>query len=77
MTSYVIFWFKCLLLRKRTLEQTGMFLKQNPGEAHLSINELREMAENNDVGVFMSNAISSMEGVRQILFRRGRSISPF
>lgn len=40
--------------RKRTLEQTGMFLKQNPGEAHLSINELREMAENNDVSVFMS-----------------------
>ena len=43
-----------MLLRKRTLQQTGMFLKQNPGEAHLTVDELREMAENSDTTVFMS-----------------------
>ena len=48
------YWALNMLLRKRTLEQTGIFLKQNPGEAHLTIDELREMAENNDVSVFMS-----------------------
>ena len=43
-----------MLLRKRTLQQTGMFLKPNPGEAHLTVDELREMAENSDTTVFMS-----------------------
>ena len=48
------FWAFNMLLRKRTLQQTGMFLKQNPGEAHLTVDELREMAENSDTTVFMS-----------------------
>ncbi|CAB4021637.1 Hypothetical predicted protein [Paramuricea clavata] len=34
--------------------QSGIFLKQNPGEAHLTIDELREMAASNNSNVFMS-----------------------
>ena len=34
-----------------------MFLKQNPGEAHLTVDELREMAENSDTTVFMSKIL--------------------
>ena len=48
------YWAFNMLLRKRTLQQTGMFLKQNPGEAHLTVDELHEMAENSDTTVFMS-----------------------
>ncbi|XP_068692831.1 uncharacterized protein [Montipora foliosa] len=48
------YWAFNMLLRKRTLQQTGIFLKQNPGEAHLTVDELREMAENSDTTVFMS-----------------------
>ena len=48
------YWAFNTLLRKRTLEQTGIFLKQNPGEAHLTIDELRDTAENNSATVFMS-----------------------
>ena len=42
-----------MIQRKRILQQTGMFLKQNPGE-HLTVEELRQMAANNDTGVFMA-----------------------
>ena len=48
------YWAFNMLLRKRILEQTGMFLKQNPGEAHLTVDELRDMAENSDTTLFMS-----------------------
>jgi hypothetical protein len=40
--------------RKRILQQSGIFLKQNLDEAHLSIDELREMAASNNANVFMS-----------------------
>ena len=43
-----------MIQRKRTLEQTGIFLKQNPSEAHLTIDELREMASSNNFVLFMS-----------------------
>ena len=36
----------------RTLEQTAIFPKQNPGEAHLTIDELREMAASNNSAAF-------------------------
>ena len=36
------------------LQQSGIFLKQNPGEAHLAIDELRDMAASNNANVFMS-----------------------
>ena len=37
-----------------TLQQSGMFLKQNPGEAHLTIDELRDMAAGENSNVFIS-----------------------
>ena len=43
-----------MIHRKRILQQTGIFLKQNPSEAHLSLNELREMAATNNTNVFLS-----------------------
>ena len=39
---------------KRILQQSGIFLKQNPGEAHLTIEEQREMAASNNANVVMS-----------------------
>ena len=33
-----------MIHRKCILQQSGIFLKQNPGEAHLTIDELRQMA---------------------------------
>jgi hypothetical protein len=43
-----------MIQRKRILQQSGIFLKQNPGEAHLTIDELRAMAASNNADVFMS-----------------------
>ncbi|CAB4010472.1 Hypothetical predicted protein, partial [Paramuricea clavata] len=48
------YWAFNMIQRKRILQQSGIFLKQNPGEAHLTIDELREMAASNDANVFMS-----------------------
>ena len=48
------YWALNMIQRQRTLQQTGIFLKQNPGEAHLNIDELREMAESNNSTTFMS-----------------------
>ena len=49
------YWAFNMILRKRALQQTGIFLKQNPGEAHLSIQELHEMAASDNSTAFMSN----------------------
>ena len=49
-------WAFNMILRKRSLQQTGIFLKQNLGEAHLSIQELHEMAASNNSATFMSSA---------------------
>ena len=48
------YWAFNMIQRKRILQQSGIFLKQNPGEAHLTIDELREMAASNNANVFMS-----------------------
>ena len=40
------YWAFNMIQRKRALQQSGIFLKQNPGDAHLTIDELREMAAN-------------------------------
>ena len=40
--------------RQQLLQQTGIFLKQNPGNALLTVDELREMAANNDTKTLMS-----------------------
>ena len=48
------YWAFNMIQRMRTLQQTGIFLKQNPGEAHLTIDELREMAVSDNSAVFIS-----------------------
>ena len=48
------YWAFNMIQRKRILQQSGIFLKQNPGEAHLTIDELREMAASNNANIFMS-----------------------
>ena len=47
-------WALNMIQRKRILQQTGIFLKQNPGEAHLTVEELKQMAADNDTNVFVS-----------------------
>ena len=48
------YWAFNMIQRMRTLQQTGIFLKQNPGEAHLTIDELREMAASNNSAAFLA-----------------------
>ncbi|CAH3134206.1 unnamed protein product [Porites lobata] len=48
------YWALNMIQRKRILQQTGMFLKQNPGEAHLTAEELRQMATSNNTSMFIS-----------------------
>ena len=48
------YWALNMIQRKRILQQTGIFLKQNPGEAHLTVEELKQMAADNDTNVFVS-----------------------
>ena len=48
------YWALNMIQRKRILQQTGIFLKQNPGEAHLTTEELQQMAADNTAHVFLS-----------------------
>lgn len=48
------YWAFDMLQRKRTLQQSGILLKQNPGEAHLTIDDLKEMAAHYNSAAFMS-----------------------
>ena len=48
------YWAFNMIQRKRILQQSGIFLKQNRGEAHVTIDELREMASSNSANLFMS-----------------------
>jgi hypothetical protein len=48
------YWAFNMIQRQRILQQSGIFLKQNPGEAHLTIDELHEMAASNNANVFIS-----------------------
>ena len=48
------YWAFNMIQRMRTLQQSGVFLKQNPGVAPLTIDELRETAMSNNSAVFMS-----------------------
>ncbi len=47
------YWALNMIQRNRTLQQSGIFLKQNPGEAHLTIEELREIAGGTNLSSFM------------------------
>ena len=42
-----------MIQRKQTLQQSAIFMKQNPSETHLTIEDLRNMAMN-DTSSFMS-----------------------
>ena len=48
------YWALNMIKRKRILQQSRIFIKQNPGEAHLTIDELREMAATYNSAVFVS-----------------------
>ena len=48
------YWALNMIQRKRILQQTGIFLKQNPGEAHLTTEDLQQMAANGNSSVFLS-----------------------
>ena len=48
------YWALNLIQRKRTLQKSSVFLKQNPGEAHLTLEELQNMAKNNTSKSFMT-----------------------
>lgn len=43
-----------MIQQKNILQQTGIFLKQNPGEAHLTTEDLQQMAANANCSVFLS-----------------------
>ena len=43
-----------MIQRKRILQQSGIFLRQNPGEAHLTVDELRQMATSNNSNTLIS-----------------------
>ena len=43
-----------MIRRKQILQQSGIFLRQNPGEAHLTLDELRQMAISNNSNTLIS-----------------------
>lgn len=43
-----------MIQRKQILQQTGIFFKQNPGEQHLTMEELRVMVNNNNTNLFLN-----------------------
>lgn len=48
-------WALNMLQRSQILQQTGIFLKQNPGEQHLTLGQLRDMIyTNNSTNVLLS-----------------------
>ena len=42
------YWAFNMIHRKHILQQSGIFLKQHQGEAHLTIDELKDMAMSNN-----------------------------
>ena len=66
------YWALNMIQRKQILQQTGIFLKQNPGEAHLTTEELQEMAANNNTATFLSKIsryISNITGSNAYWYR--------
>ena len=47
-------WSLNMIQRKIILEQSGIFFKQNPTEAHLTMDELRDMVQNNNSSELMA-----------------------
>ena len=52
--SQVSYWALNMIQRKQILQQRGILLKQNPGEAHLTTEELQEIAVNNNTDTSLS-----------------------
>lgn len=48
------YWALNMLQRSQILQQIGTFLKQNPGEQHLTVEQLRDMITNNSSDVLLS-----------------------
>ena len=48
------YWALNMIQRKRAIQQTSIFLKQNPDECHLTVEELQEIACSNSSSTFMS-----------------------
>jgi len=48
------YWALSMIQRKQILQQTGIFLKQNRGEQHLTLEERREMVDNNNANLLMT-----------------------
>ena len=57
------YWAFDMLQRRRTLQQSGIFLKQNPSEAHLTIDELKQIAANNNSATFMSKVLQYVANI--------------
>ena len=49
-----IYWALTMIQRRQALQQSSIFLKQNQDEAHMTLNQLHEMASNNSSDVFLS-----------------------
>ena len=43
-----------MIQRKRSLQQRSVFIKQNPGDAHVTIEQLRELGSSNASTSFMT-----------------------
>lgn len=48
------YWALNMIKRQCTMQQSSIFLKQNPDKSHFTIEELRDMATNNTSSGFMS-----------------------
>lgn len=48
------YWALDMIQRRRALQQSAIFLKKNPAEAHLTIDQLKDMANANDSYTFKS-----------------------
>lgn len=51
------YWVLNMIQRKRILQQTGIFLKQNPREAHLTTGQLQQMAVDNNSDISFNKDI--------------------
>ena len=59
------YWALNMIQRKRALQQSSVFIKQNPGESHFTIEQLREMVSDNSSTAFMaklSRYVSNITG---------------
>ena len=59
------YWALNMIQRKRTLQQSSVFIKQNPGDAHVTIEQLHQMRSSNASTNFMtklSRYVSNITG---------------